>query len=181
MLALTLAGAPVFAAPPDGAGSPSTGSPASGSPSTVIVERGAALAALRRVDRLAEGFYLAHPDADAMKARARGEAVAARVAPPGLTLRGLRPDGWAGQLALRDGDILQRLDGTPVDGAAALLAVALRLHARLMGGAGWHFEAELLRDGRPLTLRYVIQDEQPPATDPGARPWKPAPPSSSTP
>lgn len=150
-LAALLAG-PLWAAPP--------AAPASPAPTTFEIDRATALTLLARPDRLAGELWLAHPDAEAIKARARGEKVDRPPPPPGLILRGLKAGGWADQLGLRDGDVLQRLDGSEVDGAASLLAVALRLNARLMIGGGWGFDAQVLRDGRPLTLRYVVHEGQ---------------------
>lgn len=125
---------------------------------STIIERAAALDALGRVDRLVDGFYLAHPDAEAMKARARGEAVSGPPAPEGLALHGVQPHSWVGQLGLREGDILQRLDDSPTDTPSALMAAAWRLRGRLSEEADWRFEAEIVRDGRPLTLRYVVRN-----------------------
>ncbi len=128
---------------------------------STIIEREAALDAMGRIDRLVDGFYLAYPDAEAMKARARGETVSGPPPPAGLALHGVQTDSWVGQLGLREGDILQRLDGSPIDSPTALMAAAWRLRGRLAEGADWAFEAQIVRDGRPQTLRYVVRGTQP--------------------
>lgn len=85
------------------------------------------------------------------------------------------------RLGLRAGDVLQRLDGTAIDGLPTLIAVALRLRARLADGAGWGFTAELVRDGQPRTLRYTVTAPRtagapPEAAPPKATPDAPPPP-----
>ena len=126
-----------------------------------VLSRTATLDALGRIDHLMQGFYLAHPDAEAMKARARGETVEGPPPPAGLALHGVRADSWVARLGLREADVLQRLDGTLIDSPTALLSAGWRLRGRLEDGAGWGFEADIVREGRPMTLRYVVRNGEP--------------------
>lgn len=147
--------------------------PPTPSEAPITIERDAARALLGRPDRLAGELWLAHPGAEAMKARARGEAVDGPPPPAGLELRGIRPGSHVHRLGLRAGDVLQRLDGTAIDGLPTLIAVALRLRARLADGAGWGFTVDLVRDGQPRTLRYTVT-----APDAVSAPPKTAPPEA---
>lgn len=138
----------------------------------IAIDREQALAALARPDRLAGQLWVASPGAEAIKARARGETVEGPPPPEGLELRGVKPGGWPHRLGLRTGDVLQRLDGTDIDGLPTLIAVALRLRARLAGEPGWTFDALILRDGRPSTLRYTVEGP-PPSGPPKPEPKAP--------
>lgn len=158
---------------------PAAPAAASPAPTSFEIDRATALALLARPDRLAGELWLAHPDAEAIKARARGEKVKGPPPPAGLELRGIQPGSTVHGLGLRNHDVLQALDGTAIDGLPTLVAVALRLQARLVEGGGWGFDARLVRDGRPLALRYTVNATPPPdaAGPASAAPSPPAPPT----
>jgi S1-C subfamily serine protease len=71
----------------------------------------------------------------------------------GFRLTSLRPGSFFERIGLRPGDVVVRVDGRPINAAEDASAAYAWLKVTN------HFSVEVLRGGRPLTLRYVISSQ----------------------
>ena len=74
-----------------------------------------------------------------------------QVAEGGFRLASVRPGSFFERIGLRVNDVVLRVDGRPINGVddASAAYAWLRVTDR--------FSVEVLRNGRPMTLNYVIQ------------------------
>jgi general secretion pathway protein C len=70
----------------------------------------------------------------------------------GFRVVGIRPDSLFARLGLRQGDMVQRLNGLELRGVESALEALARLRE------GSHFQLELLRDGQPVKKEYSVRD-----------------------
>jgi S1-C subfamily serine protease len=78
------------------------------------------------------------------------QASVAQLSAGGFRLSRLRSGSFVERMGLRVGDIILRVDGRPINSADDASAAYAWLRVTD------HFTVELVRDGRPITLRYVI-------------------------
>ena len=73
----------------------------------------------------------------------------------GFRLVQVRPGSFFERIGLRSNDVVMRVEGRPINGVddASAAYAWLRVTNR--------FSVDLVRDGRPVTLRYVIAPAQP--------------------
>ena len=69
----------------------------------------------------------------------------------GFRLAAVRPGSFFERIGLRPNDVVLRVDGRPINGVEDASAAYAWLRVTNQ------FAVEILRDGRPVTLRYVIQ------------------------
>jgi S1-C subfamily serine protease len=73
----------------------------------------------------------------------------------GFRLSLVQPGSFFARAGLRNDDIVRRVDGRPINGVDDAAAAYAWLRVTN------HFTVDIVREGRPMTLRYVIAPAQP--------------------
>lgn len=144
---------------------------------TFEIDRDAARRLFADPSALRGEVALARPDAEAIKARARGERPPPGPPPTGLVLERVAPGSLPHRLGLRTGDRVEQVDGVPIADGPPLIALGWRMRARLLAPGDWAFDVHLVRDGRARVLRYRVRGPTEPPPDPSSTPPAPAGPT----